>query len=92
MAASTPTPVKTTTITNSPVAKAPLAVPAAVKVGFFSTSVGHLIMGAVVTGVTAVISALVKDPAFTTIVLGGGGTVTVLKFIVDLINHQVPNL
>lgn len=70
----------------------PAVSPAPVKPSLYNTAVGHALVSAGVTAVVTLLSALASDASFANAVLGGGTTVTIIKFVVDLLNHNIPNL
>jgi hypothetical protein len=58
---------------------------------FWETPLGHLVVSAAVTGVLAAVTAFVNSPAAAS-VLGGGVTVTVGKYLVDVLRQYAGTL
>lgn len=60
--------------------------------GFFSTTTGHAIAGAIATCLLTILSAIVKDPSFAGLVAGIGGSATVVAVVQDLLDETVDNI
>lgn len=58
---------------------------------FWQSATGHAIIGALVTALGSILTALVSSPAATTLLRGGAVTV-VLKYVVDLLRPDLTNV